>query len=96
MGDLLIAHPGGDDLKITDFGLSRQVSMAHLYPLMYGVPEYVSPECANNEGVGFGHDLWSVGIITHILLSGRSPFRGANDRETLTRYFDFTQKNWHY
>ncbi|KAL1518226.1 hypothetical protein ABEB36_001883 [Hypothenemus hampei] len=85
LGDLLIAHPGGDDLKITDFGLSRQISMAHLYPLLYGMPEYVSPECTNNEGVGYGHDMWSVGIITHILLSGNSPFRGANDRETLTR-----------
>ncbi|KAF7281172.1 hypothetical protein GWI33_005044 [Rhynchophorus ferrugineus] len=85
LGDLLIAHPGGDDLKITDFGLSRRVSLATLYPLLYGVPEYVSPECANNEGVGFGHDMWSVGIITYILLSGRSPFRGANDRETLTK-----------
>ncbi|XP_076264326.1 obscurin isoform X27 [Rhynchophorus ferrugineus] len=85
LGDLLIAHPGGDDLKITDFGLSRRVSLATLYPLLYGVPEYVSPECVNNEGVGFGHDMWSVGIITYILLSGRSPFRGANDRETLTK-----------
>ncbi|XP_060519331.1 obscurin isoform X9 [Cylas formicarius] len=84
LGDLLLAHPGGDDLKITDLGLSRRISMAHLYPLPYGMPEYVSPECANNEGVGFGHDMWSVGIITYILLSGRSPFRGANDRETLT------------
>ncbi|XP_050295068.1 obscurin-like isoform X13 [Anthonomus grandis grandis] len=85
LGDLLIAHPGGDDLKITDFSLSRQISIAHLYPLLYGMPEYVSPECANNEGVGYGHDMWSVGIITYILLSGRSPFRGANDRETLTK-----------
>ncbi|XP_066256138.1 obscurin isoform X9 [Euwallacea similis] len=90
LGDLLIAHPGGDDLKITDFGLSRQISIAHLYPLMYGMPEYVSPECVNNEGVGFGHDMWSVGIITYILLSGRSPFRGAHDRETLTRIRDGT------
>ncbi|XP_066148174.1 obscurin isoform X4 [Euwallacea fornicatus] len=90
LGDLLIAHPGGDDLKITDFGLSRQISSAHLYPLMYGMPEYVSPECANNEGVGFGHDMWGVGIITYILLSGRSPFRGAHDRETLTRIRDGT------
>jgi serine/threonine protein kinase len=27
--------------------------------------------------------MWSVGIITYILLSGHSPFLGANDRETL-------------
>lgn len=57
--------------------------MGRHYPLKFGVPEYVSPECANGEGVGFGHDMWSVGIITYILLSGRSPFRGINDMETL-------------
>jgi serine/threonine protein kinase len=49
------------------------------------MPEFVAPEVASGEGVSFGADMWSVGIITHILLSGHSPFRGANDRETLTR-----------
>lgn len=72
-------------MKITDFGLARRINMGHYYSLNYGVPEYVSPECANGEGVGFGHDMWCVGIITYILLSGRSPFRGLNDMETLIR-----------
>lgn len=80
-----MSHPDSDQLKITDFGLTRRVTLGKLYPLKYGVPEYVSPECANGEGVGLGHDMWSVGIITYILLSGRSPFLGAHDRETLTR-----------
>lgn len=53
--------------------------------LAYGMPEYVAPEVTNNEGVNYGTDMWSVGIITYILLSGISPFRGANDRETLRR-----------
>lgn len=59
--------------------------MGGLYPLNYGVPEYVSPEAAKGEGTGLAHDMWSVGIMTYILLSGRSPFRGKDDRETLTR-----------
>ncbi|XP_068917953.1 obscurin isoform X7 [Tenebrio molitor] len=83
IGDLLISHPGGDDLKITDFGLSRRITMGNLAPLLYGVPEYASPEAVNGEGTGLGQDMWSVGIITYILLSGRSPFRGNDDRETL-------------
>lgn len=53
--------------------------------LYYGMPEYVAPEIINEEGVSFGTDMWSVGIITYILLSGVSPFRGINDRETLTK-----------
>ncbi|CAH1108368.1 unnamed protein product [Psylliodes chrysocephalus] len=84
LGDLLISHPGGDDLKITDFSLSRRIQHGNFYPLKYGMPEYVSPEVINGDGIGYGQDMWSVGIITYILLSGRSPFRGDNDRETLT------------
>lgn len=49
------------------------------------MPEYVAPEVVNGDGVGCAADLWSLGIITYILLSGFSPFKGANDRETLTR-----------
>ncbi|KAK9877930.1 hypothetical protein WA026_020153 [Henosepilachna vigintioctopunctata] len=85
LGDLLISHPGGDDLKICDFGLTRRINMARLQCLKYGMPEYVSPECVNGEGVGLAHDMWSLGIITYILLSGRSPFRGDNDRDTLNK-----------
>lgn len=53
--------------------------------LAYGMPEYVAPEVTNNEGVMFSADMWSVGIITYILLSGISPFRGINDRETMMK-----------
>lgn len=85
LGDLLISHAGGDDLKIGDFGLARKISQARLMTLAYGMPEYVAPEVTNNEGVSYPADMWSVGIITYILLSGISPFRGANDRETLKK-----------
>lgn len=52
--------------------------------MYYGHPEYVAPEIAHGKGVGYAADMWSVGIITYILLGGRSPFLGENDRETLT------------
>ncbi|KAK9307269.1 hypothetical protein QLX08_002302 [Tetragonisca angustula] len=85
LGDLLISHTGGDDLKICDFGLTRKIVPSKLMTLTYGMPEYVAPEITNNEGVSFGADMWSVGIITYILLSGISPFRGNNDMETILK-----------
>ncbi|CAH0724488.1 unnamed protein product, partial [Brenthis ino] len=85
IGELLLSHAGSDLLKICDFGLSRKIQLNKYASLDYGMPEYVSPEIANGEGVGFASDMWSVGIITYILLSGYSPFKGINDRETLTR-----------
>ncbi|KAF3425118.1 hypothetical protein E2986_07915 [Frieseomelitta varia] len=75
----------GDDLKICDFGLTRKIVSSKLMTLTYGMPEYVAPEVTNNEGVSFGADMWSVGIITYILLSGISPFRGNNDMETILK-----------
>lgn len=51
--DLLIAHPGSNDLKICDFGLARRIEDT-LAPLEFGQPEFVAPEVVNGEGVGLG------------------------------------------
>lgn len=83
--DILVSHPGSDFLKICDFGLSRRINLSKLLPLDYGMPEYVAPEVVKGEVVSYWQDMWSVGIITYILLGGYSPFRGEHDRETLTK-----------
>jgi serine/threonine protein kinase len=87
-------------LKICDFGLSRRIVRNKLMTLLYGMPEYVPPEVPNGEGVDYGMDMWSTGIITYILLTGISPFRGVNDRETLTRIregkWSFDDERWTY
>ncbi|XP_046395310.1 obscurin isoform X4 [Ischnura elegans] len=85
-GDILFSHPGGDEVKICDFGLARRISLGKLASLSYGVPEFVAPEVANGDGVSFSADMWSLGIIIYILLSGgTSLFRGRNDKETLEK-----------
>lgn len=98
LNDLLISVVGGSYLKISDFGLARKINKNQLAPLDYGMPEYVSPEVVNREGVGFHHDMWSVGIITYVLLGGYNPFRGANDSETLLKIrdgmWDFSDPFW--
>lgn len=81
----MISHPGGDDLKICDFGLSRKIYFTKLASLHYGMPEFVAPEVANGDGVHMATDMWSVGVITYLLLTGVSLFRGKHDRDTLTK-----------
>uniref|UniRef100_A0A1B6FN80 Obscurin n=1 Tax=Cuerna arida TaxID=1464854 RepID=A0A1B6FN80_9HEMI len=97
-GDLLISHPGGDDLKICDFGLARRIAYARLAPLEYGMPEFVAPEIVKGEGVGFAADMWALGVITHLLLTGVSLFRGVDDRTTLTNVkenrWEFREDLW--
>ena len=39
------------------------------------MPEYVAPEVVLGKGVGYAADMWAVGVITYLLLSGTSPFR---------------------
>ena len=75
-GDLFLTHPDGDELKIGDFGLARRIYVNKLASLDYGMTEFVAPETANGQGVGLAADLWSVGVITYLFLSGISPFRG--------------------
>ena len=72
--DILFSRPGGSEIKICDFSLARRI--VGIVKLEYGQPEYVSPEIVNGEGASFASDLWAVGIITYLLLSGVSPFRG--------------------
>lgn len=95
---MLLSHAGSDELKLCDFGLSRRIQFNKHASLDYGMPEFVAPEVAGGEGVSFAADLWSLGIITYILLSGHSPFRGVNDRETLTRIregrWDWHDEEW--
>jgi serine/threonine protein kinase len=65
-------------VKIADFGLSKFFSADNVLSTMCGSPQYVAPEVL---GVGDGVkeyspavDMWSVGVILFILLSGYSPF----------------------
>ena len=43
---------------------------------MHGTPEFVAPEVLAFEPVGLEADMWSIGVITYILLSGCPPFQG--------------------
>ncbi|KFW83962.1 Myosin light chain kinase family member 4, partial [Manacus vitellinus] len=49
----------------------------------FGTPEFLAPEVVNYEFVSFPTDMWSLGVIAYMLLSGLSPFLGDDDNETL-------------
>lgn len=67
----------GDDsqltIKVADFGLSRMFAEGGLNTYC-GSPEYVAPEVLECQPYGGAVDLWSVGVITYILLTGFLPF----------------------
>lgn len=46
------------------------------------IPSFAAPEVVCNEAAFPQTDIWSVGVLTYVLLSGVSPFRGENQEET--------------
>uniref|UniRef100_A0A8C9L4L9 non-specific serine/threonine protein kinase n=2 Tax=Serinus canaria TaxID=9135 RepID=A0A8C9L4L9_SERCA len=71
-------------IKIIDFGLAQQLEDGTTYKSLCGTPQYIAPEVINYEPLSPATDMWSIGVITYILLSGLSPFQGETDAETLS------------
>ena len=69
-------------IKIIDFGLARRFNPMEPLKVLFGTPDFVAPEVVNYDKIGYGTDMWSVGVICYVLLSGLSPFSGENDSET--------------
>ncbi|XP_016124606.1 myosin light chain kinase, smooth muscle isoform X1 [Sinocyclocheilus grahami] len=74
----------GIQVKIIDFGLASKLDPNTPVKVMHGTPEFVAPEVINYEPICLATDMWSIGVICYILLSGESPFQGESDSETLT------------
>nr|XP_015217463.1 PREDICTED: myosin light chain kinase, smooth muscle-like isoform X2 [Lepisosteus oculatus] len=73
----------GTLVKIIDFGLADKLDPKTPLKVMHGTPEFVAPEVISFEPVALATDMWSIGVICYILLSGESPFQGNTDAETL-------------
>ncbi|GMH66284.1 hypothetical protein TrST_g8833 [Triparma strigata] len=86
-------------IKIIDFGLSRHedTSPSHMMKTKVGTPYYVAPEVLNKE-YDKSCDMWSIGVISYILLCGYPPFYGDNDHEIFVSVkaakFDFPSPEW--
>jgi len=82
-------------IKIIDFGLAKLVRPGEKVKTMCGSVEFLSPEVVNYDYVSHKTDMWSVGVITYILLSGYSPFMGDTDAETqsniIKNLYDFDE-----
>ncbi|HQR09000.1 MAG TPA: protein kinase [Gemmatales bacterium] len=72
--------------KITDFGLARRTDTALTREFSYlGTPPYMSPEQARGDLASVDHrsDVYALGAILYEILTGRPPYRGSNDIETM-------------
>ncbi|KAE8280132.1 Serine/threonine-protein kinase 17A [Larimichthys crocea] len=81
------------DIKIVDFGLSRMVSSHQELREIMGTPEYVAPEILNYEPISTATDMWSIGVLAYVMLTGISPFLGEDKQET---FLNISQLNVSY
>ncbi|XP_059503638.1 striated muscle preferentially expressed protein kinase [Stegostoma tigrinum] len=81
--NILMADAASESIRICDFGNAQAVTPGTPQFCRFGTPEYVSPEIVNQEAVSNVTDIWPVGVIAYIGLTGISPFHGENDKSTL-------------
>eukprot|EP00299_Pterocystis_sp_00344_P015171 c7567_g1_i1.p1 GENE.c7567_g1_i1~~c7567_g1_i1.p1 ORF type:complete len:601 (+),score=158.65 c7567_g1_i1:47-1849(+) len=64
--------------KITDFGLSHRLDVDGEVKKFRGTPHYCSPEMLENQHYGVEADMWSLGCILFLMISGRPAFSELN------------------
>jgi serine/threonine protein kinase len=68
--------------KLIDFGFSTCIEKSRKVKIFCGTPSYMAPEIVQKkEYRGEPADVWALGVLTFVTLTGIFPFRGATDQE---------------
>ncbi|PIK61275.1 putative death-associated protein kinase 1 [Apostichopus japonicus] len=101
--NIMLLSKDSHSIKLIDFGMSRRITEGQDVREIMGTAEFVAPEVINYEPLSLATDMWAIGVITYILLSGASPFLGEDQQETFAnitavnyefdeQYFDSTSE----
>jgi len=81
--NLLCTGVNNEIIKVADFGLSKEFDDS--METMCGTPDYVAPEVLRGNGYTNAVDIWSIGVVTYVMLCGSPPFYGSDDKEVFLK-----------
>ncbi|KAJ8937570.1 hypothetical protein NQ318_023100 [Aromia moschata] len=76
---LLSSNAEYPQVKLCDFGFARIIGEKSFRRSVVGTPAYLAPEVLRNKGYNRSLDMWSVGVIVYVSLSGTFPFNEDED-----------------
>lgn len=76
---LLSSNAEFPQVKLCDFGFARIIGEKSFRRSVVGTPAYLAPEVLRNKGYNRSLDMWSVGVIIYVSLSGTFPFNEDED-----------------
>ena len=103
--NILYVVDKGTDIKLIDFGYAGMWAADKPLTGLCGTPDYVAPEVLtwydddeHGTPYGKGSDLWSLGVLLYVILSGCSPFC-ADEEEALLKQvaqakYEFFENEW--
>ena len=96
--NVFLLERGGfpDFVKLVDFGVAKMTELDHLEGsggrkltrtgMIFGTPEYMSPEQANGQPLDHRVDIYALGIILYETLTGSVPFEGESFMAVLSKH----------
>jgi calcium/calmodulin-dependent protein kinase I len=95
---LLMSDDNDSFIKLADFGFAARVNEPKSLTKQCGTPFFVSPEILLRKPYDQQSDMWSVGCIVFLLLSGNLPFMGRSQKELFRKIvagnFEFEPQDW--
>lgn len=75
-----------DRVRVLDFGIAKHLSQTRRFTVnLFGSLPYTPPERLDRGAVDRQSDLWAVGVVLYLMVSGRPPYTGDNPEELETR-----------